>query len=115
MSGLKYEPGTLEESLARRAFDRKNEIEFLKVLAVCNTITTVGNGIIAAVSKSDAPGGGDSVKKTIDALQALLVPQWAEDTERKAKKAREVLVREVSKGIVRIKILGKDKSRKKRR
>lgn len=79
---------------------------------MCNTITTVGNNISATIAKSDSGGNGDSIKKTIEALQNLLVPQWAEDTEKKAKKAREVLVKEVSKGMVKIKVLGKEKGRR---
>lgn len=75
---------------------------------------SVGNNITAAVSKSDAGSGGDALKKSTEVLQKLLVPHWAEDTKDKAKRAREILTKEVSKGPLKIKVLGKDKKRKRR-
>jgi len=105
----------LEESLARRAFERNAEIEFLKVMAVCNAIITTGSNIAAAVTKSDMGGSGDALKKSIDALQKMLVPHWAEETDKRAKAAREKLVKEVSRGPLKIKVLGRDKKTRKRR
>lgn len=113
-TGLRYDPGSLEEGLARRAFERESEIEFLKLVTVCNAIMSVGNQMTAAVSKSEAPGN-DAFKKSVDAVQKMLVPHWAEDTDRKAKKARETLIKEVGRGPLKIKVLGKDRKTKRRR
>lgn len=84
-------------------------------MAVCNAIISTGNAVASAVTKSESPQGNDALKKSIDAVQKMLVPHWAEDTDRKAKKAREVLTREVARGPLKIKVLGKDRKSKKRR
>lgn len=113
-AGLRYELGSLEEGLARRAFERESEIEFLKLMSVCNAILSAGNQVTAAVNKGESPGN-DALKKSLDAVQKLLVPHWAEDTDRRAKKVRETLVEEVSRGPLKIKVLGKDRKTKRRR
>lgn len=116
LAGLKYDQGSLEESLARQAFERKQEIEFLKIMVMCNAIFSIGNSIISAVSQSEGgSSAGDALKKSIDALQKKLVPHWAEDTDKKAKMAREVLIKEVSRGPLKIKVLKQDRKNRRRR
>lgn len=83
-------------------------------MTVCNAIISVGNNIVAAVSKGESQGG-DALKKSIEALQKSLVPHWSEDSDKKAKIARQKLMAEVQRGPLKIKVLSKDKKPKLKR
>jgi len=57
--------------------------------------------------------GGDNLNKNIDDLKDLLLPQYSEEKERKAKWAKKLLEEEVKKGVIQIQSMSK-KSGKKR-
>lgn len=83
-------------------------------MAICNAIISTGGNIISAINKGEG-SGGDALKKSVDAVQNMLVPHWAEDTKKRAARARETLIKEASRGQIKIKVLGKDHKTKKRR
>lgn len=86
----------------------------MKLMVVVNAIISVGNRVCAAVSSSDTPTS-DALKKSIDSLKQLLLPHWAEDTERRAKAAKDMLVKEVTRGPLTVKVLGRDQNKRKRK
>ena len=108
--GVRYPWDSLEESLAVIAYQRRAEVEFLKLITLVNAIILVGNRISAAVTGGDSPGG-DSVKKNIDALESLMLPHRAEEREVKAKKVKGILEREAAGGPLKIKVMGDDNRR----
>jgi nucleoid-associated protein YgaU len=76
-----------------------------------------GNRIVAAVSQSPSNQlNGDVVKKSIKALQELLLPEEAERTAQQADKAKEILAKEMAGGPIRFRpqSQSKPKGRKRR-
>lgn len=87
-------------------------------MTIVNAIITTGNNIIAAVSKSDQTPTNDKLKKSFDALQDLLTPHAAEERERVATRAKDLLSEEMGKGKISFRVgreQGKDLRRRKRR
>jgi hypothetical protein len=81
-------------------------------MSVVNAIILVGNNIRAAVVGAEAQGA-DALNKTIDSLRGLMLPQYAEESERRARKAREMLMKEVTRGPLQIKVLKSGGKRRK--
>jgi hypothetical protein len=111
LNGVKLEHDSLEESLARVAFEKHAEIEFLKVMAICNAVMTGSQAIMSQIAGGQNVST-DALKKSIDALQKLLLPHWAEDTKKKAEKAKQTLMREVSRGPLKVKVVSRSKKRR---
>ena len=112
--GRSYEFGSLEEGLAVTAINRRAEIEFLKLTVVVNAIISVGNGIVAAISKSDG-SSSDALNKSIDGLKELLLPHWSEEKNRKAAQVRKIMVEELNRGPLKVKVVGDGKKKKNQR
>lgn len=72
---------------------------------------TVGNSIRSALSGQENQAGGDGLKKNLDVIKGLLLPHYAEDTIRKAEQARELLIKEVSKGPLKYTVVGGNQRR----
>lgn len=86
------------------AFFRKQKIQFMTTLSIVNAIIQVGNTIAAATSGGQASsGGGDSLKKTMESLRDLLLPEDQIEKESQAEKAMKLLQEEVSKGVLLVK------------
>lgn len=100
--GVRIKEGTLEYALARMSLERERQIQFATTLCLVNAIMDVGNRIVAAVSQSPSNQlNGDVVKKSVEALQKLLLPEEAERTAKKAEKAKDILAREMAGGPIR--------------
>lgn len=84
-------------------------------MTVCNAILTGCKGIMAQIANSSQNPGSDSLKKTVDALQKLLLPHWSEDTHKKAAEVRKRLMDEASKGPLKVKAVVRDKKKSRRR
>lgn len=112
--GLKYEDGSLEDTFARMAIERERKAAFLTTLAVVNAIIESGNRVVAAVSQSASPQGGDTLQKTLDALRTLLLPAEAEKADRQAQKAKRLLEEEVLKGPLKIRPMSRPRKRNQR-
>lgn len=100
------------------ALERERQVHFATTLCIVNAIMEVGNRVVAAMSDTPASQlNGDVVKKSIQALQELLVPEEAERTERKAKEAKEKLAKEASRGPIKFRTQSQsgNKGRRKRR
>lgn len=83
-------------------------------MTVVNAILTASNGIRSAVTGGEAPGM-DALNKSIDSLKKMLVPQWTEDTERRAQEVREKIMEEVNRGPIQIKPVAREKKQRNRR
>ena len=92
--------------MALNAIKRRAEIEYLKLMAVVNAIISVGNHVSAAVTKGDA-GGSDALNKTLDTLRELMFPSIKEEQDLKAKKAKELLAKEMAGGPIKVQVVGK--------
>ncbi len=88
------------------ALKRQSEIEFLKLMCTINAIIGLGNSLASTLSGSGG-SGNDSLNKSIDALKELLLPHWKEEKDVRAKKARELLEKEVSGGPIKVQVVGK--------
>lgn len=73
-----------------------------------------GNGIVAAISGGGSAPNQDSLSKSLDALKELLLPHWSEDKEKRAKRAQEILKKEVAGGELKVKVVGKDKKQRRK-
>jgi hypothetical protein len=114
--GLKYESGSLEEHCTRVAFENDRKVSFLTTLTMVNAIVETGNRIVAAITQSPSNQlSGDNVKKSMEALKDLLLPEDNERKKRQAAKARKRLVEEVQQGPIKFKAMAHAKPKKQRR
>lgn len=74
LEGLDYEPGSVQETLAILALERRHQIEYMKTFALCQ-----------------ASAGDEGVQKTLKRLLGMLIPELAEQTERQAERIMEKL------------------------
>lgn len=111
---MKLEVGSLEEGLAVAISEHDNEIEYLKLLAIINAIMSVGNSLISVMTQSASTTSSDNLTKVLDALKETMLPHYGEATKKKALEVRERIIRESSKGPIKIQVMGRDKSKRKR-
>lgn len=111
--GVKYEFGSMEETFARVALERDRSVRYAETLAVVNAIIEVGNALASAVTGSPAPQStkGSGLKKVMESLRSLLMPELAERTERDAEKAKAVLAAEIEKGPITIRSMAYSRRR----
>jgi hypothetical protein len=87
---------------------RREEIEYLKLMAIVNAIITAGNKIAAAVTSSEFTGS-DSLNKLLDIIKEQMMPQNKEALEERARKIKEMLEKEVAGGPIQVQVVGKGK------
>lgn len=91
--------GSPREALAMSAFFRNQNIQFMTTLSIVNAIIHVGNSIAAASSGSNpSSGGADTLKKSMESLRDLLLPEDVNEKESKAERALKMLTEEAAKG-----------------
>jgi len=112
--GVRYEPGSVEDSFARMGLERERKAQFLTTLAVINAIIETGNRIVAATTQSAAPQGNDTLQKTLDLLRSMLLPAEAERLDKKARMAKRYLEGEVQRGPVKFRPMSRPRKRTKR-
>ena len=93
--------------------ERDRKARFLETLAVVNAIVEVGNRIVSAVTQSPGQSGEGSLKKTIEALKDVLIPDNHEDRDQKALEARKKLEDEIRKGPIKFRAITHTKKRPK--
>lgn len=82
-------------------------------MVIVNAIMQAGSSISSALTGQDSVGG-DSLRKSLDALKKHLLPHLAEDTQRRAAEAKKTLIEEVKRGPLRYTVVGGDRQRRKR-
>lgn len=107
--------GSIEDRFARLALERERRAAYTQTIVLVNAIMAVGNGIASAVSGTPAESGDDKLKKSLDSLRELLLPEEAQRAERRASKARETLDKEISRGPIKVRPMASRKGRNKRR
>jgi len=111
--GLRYEPGSMEDTFARIGLETERRIEYVKTLAIVNAIIGVGNHVVSAISQSPGDSkGGEAVTKALEALKEMLLPEDKERTDDKAKKAKAYLEREATKGPIKFRKMDYGKPKK---
>lgn len=76
----------------------------MTTLTLVNAIIQVGNTIAAATSGGQSSSGGsDGLKKTMESLRDLLLPEDQVEKESQAEKAMKLLQEEVTKGSLVVK------------
>lgn len=113
-SGLKYEFGSLEESLTSLAIERQAEVEYLKVLAIIAAINNVGNQVSAALA-GQGYSGSEALKDALDSLSGKLFPRLAENKEAKAAEVKKTLEEEAKRGTIQIKVMERETDRRRRK
>ncbi len=93
--------------------ERDRKARFLETLAVVNAIVEVGNRIVSAINQSPGQSGEGSLKKTVEALKDVLLPENGEDREKESLKARKKLEDEIKKGPIKFRALTQPKKRPK--
>ena len=83
------------------AFFRNQNIQFMTTLAIVNAIIHIGNSIAAVVSGGSA-GNSDGLKKTLDSLREVLLPEDVQRKESQAERALKVLTEEAAKGPLKV-------------
>ena len=114
LAGRAYEFGSIEETLAISAVQRKAEIEYLKVQAIVNAIISVGNHVSAAVSGSES-SKSDALNKSLESLKYKLLPQYAEGKEARARDVKKILMEEAARGPLKIRVVDGETGKKKKR
>jgi len=80
------------------AFTRKQNVQFMTTLSIVNAIISVGNNIISAISGGSSSGGSDNLKKTLDSLKDLLLPEDESYKKLRDKKVINKLEAELARG-----------------
>lgn len=93
--------GSPRESLAIAAHFRTQQIQFMTTLAIVNAIIHIGNSIAATVSGGSS-GNADGLKKTMEALKDLLLPDDVAQKESQAQRALKILTEESTKGPLKV-------------
>lgn len=105
--GLDYPFGSSKEGLAIAAFYRKQNTHFMTTLSIVNAIISVGNGLISALSEgSSTTSNGDNLKKSLESLKELLLPEDETEKSRKEKRVMDILEAEVAAGPLSVRKMG---------
>lgn len=86
-----------------RAYHREQSIHFLTTLSIVNAIMQVGNVIVSGGSSDN---GRDQLKKTMDTLRDLLLPENIAEKESAAQRALALLDKEVAGGPLKVTVKG---------
>lgn len=89
--------GSIEETLALRAFQQRNLSEYYKVVTVVNTIIYGFGALISSMNGGQAESP-EKINDLLTTLRTLLLPDTEKDTENKAKKVKDIMERELSNG-----------------
>lgn len=92
---------------------RENEIRLLTTVSLINAIIHTGNTVASSLAGGSS-SGGEALKKTLESLEKLLMPQSEEHLRKRAKEVKKILEEEVSRGPLNIKVVGEDKRKTKR-
>lgn len=92
----------------------------MTTLSIVNAIISVGNGLIAAQSGGSSPtsNNGDNLKKSLESLRDLLLPEDKTEKVRRDKRVIDILAAEAAKGPIQVRKMStssKSKGRIKRR
>jgi len=90
------------------AFFRTQNIQFMTTLAIVNAIIHIGNSIAAVVSGGSS-GNADGLKKSLDSLRELLLPEDVVRKESEAERALKVLTAESAKGPLTVRSMSSSK------
>lgn len=101
LRGLDLEVGSLKESVAFRALNRKNLIEYMKVQTIVQAIG-YGAAVIANVSQGEQAPSPDNVNKILDSLKVLMLPSTKDELDRQSKRAKELMEHEASRGAFKV-------------
>ena len=105
--GLDYPFGSSKESLAIAAFNRKQSTHFMTTLSIVNAIISVGNSLISALSGgSSTTSNGDNLKKSLESLKELLLPEDVTEKSRREKRVMDILEAEVASGPLSVRKMG---------
>lgn len=97
LEGLSLEIGSVEETLAFRAFQQRNLSEYYKVLSVVQAIMYGFSSMIKVMSQ-EQPGSPEALNDLLTQLRNLLLPETVKETEDKAKKVKQIMENEISSG-----------------
>ena len=95
--GFNLPINSVEEAIHLRVQQRERVIEFTKTLLIVNTIISAANSIASALAEDSSSPSNDNIKDMIESLRGLLLPEYAEDKEKKAERARKLLEEEEKK------------------
>ena len=105
----------MESTFANIALERERQIDYAKTTAVVNAIISVGNAVVSAVTGSAGSSDGDKLKKTMDNLRNLMLPELAEKAERDAGRVKTILEREASQGPITLTPMAHKKSKRRKK
>lgn len=95
--GIDAEIGSLKERLILNSIREENLIEYLKITAQANATMAAANLVASVLSEGGGSGGNDGLKNVLNYLKGMLLPEYKEDTEMKAEKAKALLEEEQEK------------------
>lgn len=87
------------------AYQRNAEIDYLKLIVIVNAIIQTGNRIAAAVTGGES-SGQDALRKSLDALEKIMLPHRSEERDHRAAQVKKILEREMKGGPLKVKRVG---------
>lgn len=112
--GVKYEVGSTDSTFARIGIERERQVKYTQTIAIVNAIMTMGTAVVSAITQTPNQSSGDKLKKVLDHLRDLLLPELAEQREKDADRVKELLHREVEQGPIKVTPMTRKKSRRKK-
>jgi len=111
LSGRDVEINSTQESIAIVALRRRNNIKLVTTMSIINAIIHASDKIAYAVSTgATSPPTGEGLKKSVEQLQTLLVPEYGEEIERKAERFKKLLIKEAEGGPINIRAINKKRA-----
>lgn len=111
---MKYTPGTLEETLAIAAYQKNQELEFLKTKLLVDAILLAGGNIISALTQSSGGSSAEDFKKTYEIFRDEMCPHLVKSKERDLARAKKVMETEMHRGPLTIQVMTNKKKKKQR-
>lgn len=95
-----------------KAFRERQLTSFVQTRVIVESVVYAGNLIASTMSNSDNSPGPDKINDLLDDLRSLLMPEFKEDKERRAKKFKRLMEQEVSQGPFKVEGMSYGKKRK---
>ena len=112
--GLDVPIGSIQETFILKSLHQEKLVEYLKSVVQVNATLSAGNMVAAALSEGASSPSNDKLQNVLNYLKELLLPEYGEDTEARAERAKALLDEEQNK-VYTIRKLAKSTSAEKGR
>jgi len=93
LEGQTFETGSVQEQMALMAFRSNQQEKYFNTLLIVKSIFHAAGLVSAAVTGGNAPSSSD-LQELLNSYKTLLMPEYKEEQEERAKKVQEIMEKE---------------------